>query len=371
MLMFPNSEPSSSKTNQSIICPFVSIFYRLFDSLYFLSTGHVSLHQRFSEIAYLGYKGRKARKALRDEAFRWTNKTVPYEIEDGVSNRTRNRVTDATNHWMKYTCILFPPRQGQSKYVYIRDNQRCESLRGMQHFMPGRQNLHVNGCPGLEEVIHEIGHTIGFAHEHSRPDRDEYVDIHISQAGDHNFDKLDELEINTFDLPYDYRSVMHYGPDYMTARDKDFQDKIGPGKRYGLSFLDIKLANLMYKCDEGCKPRPPCPDEGYVGKDCQCYCERDSWLADPIELCNLLRVLQVKYIRPCLIASRFILVVRGATTPDRFKQQEQQEMTFSVMLRLSWSYQAPCLTFLEGKSSYFNSNNILANLSNSWVDSIM
>ena len=42
----------------------------------------------------------------------------------------------------------------------------------------GKQDISIgNGCERLGTVIHEMMHTIGFIHEQSRPDRDEYVEV--------------------------------------------------------------------------------------------------------------------------------------------------------------------------------------------------
>ena len=67
---------------------------------------------------------------------------------------------------------------------------------------------------GYGYVVHEIGHVIGLFHEHSRYDRDDHVTIYeknIRTGEGHNFVKFDELELRTYNLPYDYTSVMHYG----------------------------------------------------------------------------------------------------------------------------------------------------------------
>ena len=68
--------------------------------------------------------------------------------------------------------------------------------------------------------MHEIGHAIGFWHEQSRPDRDEYVRIHFENI-DPDFEDNFHIvhSINDMSVQYDYRSIMHYGKtviDFMT-----------------------------------------------------------------------------------------------------------------------------------------------------------
>ena len=64
-------------------------------------------------------------------------------------------------------------------------------------------------------LIHEIGHIIGLFHEQSRPDRDTFVEIlwdNIKENQMTNFNKHSRAKINTFQVKYDYSSIMHYGP---------------------------------------------------------------------------------------------------------------------------------------------------------------
>ena len=50
----------------------------------------------------------------------------------------------------------------------------------------GEQHLYMNsGCfaDGLLTPVHELLHTLGFVHEHNRPDRDKFVEVNEAHGG--------------------------------------------------------------------------------------------------------------------------------------------------------------------------------------------
>lgn len=52
-----------------------------------------------------------------------------------------------------------------------------------------------------------------------------------------------------YGIPYDLSSIMHYGSGGGTIRALDQNRNFLMGQRNGLSFLDIQMANIAYKCD--------------------------------------------------------------------------------------------------------------------------
>ena len=61
--------------------------------------------------------------------------------------------------------------------------------------------------------MHEIGHSLGFFHEQSRPDRDSYITVNFNNIQintENNFLKYSTADINTYGTPYDFASDMHY-----------------------------------------------------------------------------------------------------------------------------------------------------------------
>ncbi|VDO74529.1 unnamed protein product, partial [Onchocerca flexuosa] len=134
----------------------------------------------------------------------------------------------------------------------------CCSYVGRKSNGPQAISIGKN-CDKFGIVVHELGHVIGFWHEHTRLDRDQHVDIFyksIQQAQDYNFEKLKPDEIDSLGEPYDYASIMHYARD--TFSRAMYLDTILPkgkfgqrpeiGQRTQLSPGDISQTKKLYKC---------------------------------------------------------------------------------------------------------------------------
>lgn len=77
-------------------------------------------------------------------------------------------------------------------------HSRCCSFVGKRGNGPQAISIGKN-CDKFGIVVHELGHVIGFWHEHTRPDRDENVQIiteNIMDGQQYNFNKLTEDEVS-------------------------------------------------------------------------------------------------------------------------------------------------------------------------------
>uniref|UniRef100_A0A914YVX1 Metalloendopeptidase n=1 Tax=Panagrolaimus superbus TaxID=310955 RepID=A0A914YVX1_9BILA len=89
-------------------------------------------------------------------------------------------------------------------------SSRCCSYVGRRG--DGGQIISIGkNCDKFGIIVHEIGHVVGFSHEHTRPDRDHFVEIfrnNIQQGQDYNFDKAKPNEIDSRGESYDYHSII-------------------------------------------------------------------------------------------------------------------------------------------------------------------
>ncbi|KAK2167021.1 hypothetical protein LSH36_32g03008 [Paralvinella palmiformis] len=247
------------------------------------------------------HHSRRKRNAINYDTYpnkKWTDK-IPYTFSSAYSyaGYEKEYIRQCIKLWESETCVRFVEFDHNSTtytdYVYIQRKIGCYSHYGR---IGGRQLLGLGPtcflADGYGYVIHEIGHVIGLFHEHSRYDRDDYViiyDNNIRPGESHNFLKFSKRELRTFDQPYDYTSVMHYGSrsfsvdpyDKDTIRTLDPLYQLTIGQRYKQSFLDVKTVNLAY-C-------PVCPNAGQVLVTRQPSCVRVGPYNDRTECTWLLK----------------------------------------------------------------------------------
>ncbi|CAL1540696.1 unnamed protein product, partial [Lymnaea stagnalis] len=277
----------------------------MFDFIHVMPEGEVMVMTEFDLLLSLNqYKrlhtrtNRTKRKARRDLTTRWTNCVVHYEITKTINSSSDVRVIeDAIEEWETYTRLTFKESNTSPQRIQFTDGGGCYSMLGMQD--KPQPVVLAPGCRTKGVVVHEIGHAVGWIHEHMRPDRDDFIFVNLSLIPSsqwQNYRKYDTGEIDPYGVRYDYLSIMHYGstlPGYITTLDREYQDRIG--QRHGLTFKDIKLANVMYDCPDvkGC-PRKSCPHNGFVFHEpfkgeprCQCWCDSGD-VEDPLVLCSLI-----------------------------------------------------------------------------------
>ena len=86
-------------------------------------------------------------------------------------------------------------------------------------------------------ICHEFLHAIGLIHEQQRPDRDSNVRVlleNVIPGSEYNFVRSNPSRVSTLNIPYNYRSIMHYSayvssqltPDYPFKQAKDMDKPI-------------------------------------------------------------------------------------------------------------------------------------------------
>ncbi|KAM8937959.1 meprin A subunit alpha [Lycaon pictus] len=196
-----------------------------------------------------------SRNGLRDPEARWKF-PIPYILADNLGLNAKGAILYAFEMFRLRSCVDFKPYEGESSYIIFQKFDGCWSEVGDQHV---GQNLSIGqGCDYKAIIEHEILHALGFYHEQSRTDRDDYVNIwwdEILPGYEHNFNTYDDTFITDLNTPYDYESLMHYEPfsfnknesaPTITAKIPEFNTIIG--QRLDFSATDLERLNRMYNC---------------------------------------------------------------------------------------------------------------------------
>nr|CAH0099534.1 unnamed protein product [Daphnia galeata] len=197
------------------------------------------------------------KNALMSSRARWPTSQILYVLASNYTPRQREIIAIAIATYHNLTCIRFVPRTTERNYIRIKKTgEGCWSYVGR---IGRRQTISLDDkCilhsrPGL--VIHELMHTLGFYHEHQRPDRDQYVKIDLDNIEQKNKVYFQKMRISHFNIlghSYDYGSVMHYPKD---AFAKDFRKPVITsvmnetsvlGNRKTFSTFDLEKLNTLY-----------------------------------------------------------------------------------------------------------------------------
>ncbi len=202
--------------------------------------------------------------ALWGSTNKWPNNTVVYVLGNLNSN-LRSNLNEAFRRWTSKTNIKFKERTNESYYVTIYESTNvCSGC--------GRASFGVQGTRGTVQlgyrasaslIAHELGHTLGFVHEQTRSDRDNYVIIkwdNIQSGMEGNFRKSSSAQLLT--RKFDINSIMMYHP-YGFSKNGQPTITLLNGQTYNgaqktISPLDIEGTNKAYPSDNNPNPSDPC-----------------------------------------------------------------------------------------------------------------
>lgn len=152
----------------------------------------------------------------------WPARVVPYDIDASIPEGVRrDNIRTAIANWngqapirIRLRSEMTPEEIGNTATLRFRDHSNadhtfaCSSNVGYQP-SGGVQRVNLNPSCGVGNIMHEIGHAMGFHHEHQRTDRESIFTTTASMPNDPvNYGELSGRNLSGHDLC----SIMHYSP---------------------------------------------------------------------------------------------------------------------------------------------------------------
>ncbi len=146
----------------------------------------------------------------------WPGVNIYYHIDESFDRNDENDAYTlkmlrlAMKEWSASANINFIERKVPGDYVCtISKSDSNASTVGYRK----DPRIMLKPMASQRQATHELGHLLGFTHEHQRPDRDGYITVRWNwirpeAAGQYSLVENSLYEAESY--PYDYRSVMHY-----------------------------------------------------------------------------------------------------------------------------------------------------------------
>ncbi|KAI7818482.1 peptidase family M12A-domain-containing protein [Gamsiella multidivaricata] len=205
--------------------------------------------------ALLGFATGQGLRFDRYPSMKW--QYVPYEISSDFNQAQKRKIENTLNRWNQQVgCIKFSPRRNNElDYVFIFGGDGCWSHLGK---IGGQQRLSLqkDGCIYRSTILRQLMHVVGFAYEHNRWDRDNYVELlwdNIPEVWESLYQKTDPADFGLQGM-YDYYSLMHSDynapgtnkPAFRVKQTGVDNNRIGNGINGDLTNMDLQKIREQY-----------------------------------------------------------------------------------------------------------------------------
>jgi hypothetical protein len=178
---------------------------------------------------------------------------IPYMIDAASSDVDNINTAISTYNSQMTGVIQWVPYTNQTDYVDFDMDAADNSGEGYAYIgrVGGEQEVTGAGNCTIGTLLHEMGHTTGFWHEQSRPDRDNYVTVNFSNmiSTTYQYSSIQYDDMQTMGL-YDWSSIMEYFPETFSKEGNTVIESIPPGmplsNYVGYSAGDIDAIMRLY-----------------------------------------------------------------------------------------------------------------------------